>query len=115
MSARRVYRAGESNRKDYCRACKTDRLHTVIVVGEGGIPLRVSCGIPRKPAQLSGRTEGRGADGFGLAAFRARAFPPGAFLRRRAAASGSDPTRPASHRQRTRKDGLTCGTFKHEH
>ncbi|RPH55411.1 MAG: hypothetical protein EHM89_17180 [Acidobacteria bacterium] len=43
MSARRAYRAGESI-EDYCRACKTDRLHTVIVVGEGGIPLRVSCG-----------------------------------------------------------------------
>jgi hypothetical protein len=43
MPGPRVYRAGESI-EDFCRACKTDRLHTIIVVGEGGIPLRVSCG-----------------------------------------------------------------------
>ena len=38
----RVYRAGESV-EDYCRACKVDRLHTVIVVDGGGRPLRVMC------------------------------------------------------------------------
>ena len=43
MSAHRAYRAGESI-EDFCRVCKTDRLHTVIVVGEGGAPLRVVCG-----------------------------------------------------------------------
>ena len=39
-----VYRAGQSL-EDYCRACKTDRLHTVIVVDEAGQPLRVACGF----------------------------------------------------------------------
>jgi hypothetical protein len=39
----RRYRAGESL-EDYCRACKTDRLHTVIVTDAGGAPLRVACG-----------------------------------------------------------------------
>ncbi|MGH9146670.1 MAG: hypothetical protein ACRD1Q_08175 [Vicinamibacterales bacterium] len=43
MSAPRAYRAGESI-EDFCRVCKTDRLHTVIVVGQGGMPLRVACG-----------------------------------------------------------------------
>jgi hypothetical protein len=37
-----TYRAGESI-EDFCRACKTDRTHTVIVVDAGGRPIRVSC------------------------------------------------------------------------
>jgi hypothetical protein len=43
MSQPRTYRAGESL-EDFCRACKSDRLHTVIVVDAGGRPIRVSCG-----------------------------------------------------------------------
>ena len=43
MPAPRAYRAGESI-EDFCRVCKTDRLHTVIVVDNGGVPLRVTCG-----------------------------------------------------------------------
>jgi hypothetical protein len=39
----RRWRAGESI-DDYCRACKTDRSHTVIVVDGSGHPLRVQCG-----------------------------------------------------------------------
>jgi hypothetical protein len=42
MSTERRYRAGESI-EDLCRACKVDRLHTVIVVDGAGRPLRVSC------------------------------------------------------------------------
>jgi hypothetical protein len=38
----RSYRAGESL-EDYCRACKTDRLHTVIVADASGRPIRVTC------------------------------------------------------------------------
>ena len=38
----RTFRAGETL-EDYCRACKTDRLHTVIVVDGTGRPIRVSC------------------------------------------------------------------------
>jgi hypothetical protein len=37
------YRAGESL-EDFCRACKTDRLHTVIVSDADGRPARVACG-----------------------------------------------------------------------
>jgi len=38
----RTYRAGEEV-EDFCRACKTDRLHTIIVVDGTGWPLRVQC------------------------------------------------------------------------
>jgi hypothetical protein len=41
--AERRYRAGDSI-EDQCRACKLDRMHTVVASGEDGRPLRVSCG-----------------------------------------------------------------------
>jgi len=44
MSPPRPYRAGESI-EDYCRACKTDRMHTVVVVDGEGVPIRVDCGF----------------------------------------------------------------------
>src|SRR5438552_13131468 len=39
----RRYRAGESL-EDFCRVCKTDRLHTVIAADDEGRPIRVACG-----------------------------------------------------------------------
>jgi len=39
----RRYRAGDSI-EDICRACKLDRMHTVVVSDQDGRPLRVSCG-----------------------------------------------------------------------
>src|SRR6267378_2030491 len=42
MSPDRTYRAGGSI-EDYCRACKIDRIHTVIVVDGEGRPVRVAC------------------------------------------------------------------------
>ena len=39
----RRYRAGESL-EDFCRACKTDRMHTVIAADGEGQPIRVACG-----------------------------------------------------------------------
>ena len=44
MSPPRTYRAGESI-EDFCRACKSDRMHTVIVVDGNGRPIRVDCGF----------------------------------------------------------------------
>jgi hypothetical protein len=41
--AARPYRAGDSI-EDVCRACKLDRMHTVIVADSDGRPIRVSCG-----------------------------------------------------------------------
>ena len=43
MPAPRAYRAGEAV-EDLCRACKADRMHTVIVVDGDGRPIRVACG-----------------------------------------------------------------------
>src|SRR5438477_1343621 len=40
----RRYRAGESL-EDFCRACKTDRMHTVVAADAAGRPIRVSCGF----------------------------------------------------------------------
>jgi hypothetical protein len=37
-----MYRAGDEL-EDFCRACKIDRLHTVIVVDQTGQPMRVQC------------------------------------------------------------------------
>ena len=42
MADDRTYRAGASI-EDYCRACKIDRIHTVIVVDGDGRPVRVAC------------------------------------------------------------------------
>src|SRR5262245_16596810 len=42
MSDSRAYRAGDTI-EDYCRACKLDRSHTVIVADASGRPLRVDC------------------------------------------------------------------------
>src|SRR5262245_3054644 len=46
MNTTRRYKAGESL-EDYCRACKNDRMHTVIAADSDGRPLRVSCGYCR--------------------------------------------------------------------
>ena len=43
MASRR-YRAGESL-EDFCRACKTDRMHTVVAADPDGHPIRVVCGF----------------------------------------------------------------------
>lgn len=58
MASARTYRVGESL-EDFCRACGTDRLHTVAVVDGAGAPARVACdycrsehnyrGGPRRP------------------------------------------------------------------
>jgi len=53
MSADRVYRAGESI-EDFCRACKTDRMHTVIAADANGRPIRVSCGYCRSEHNYRG-------------------------------------------------------------
>ena len=46
MTVMRTYRAGSAI-EDYCRACKADRMHTVIAADGAGTPLRVTCGFCR--------------------------------------------------------------------
>lgn len=46
-------RAGDSV-EDFCRVCKTDRMHTVIAADEEGRPLRVVCGYCGSEHQYRG-------------------------------------------------------------
>lgn len=49
----RRYRAGDSV-EDLCRACKLDRIHTVMVVDQDGRPLRVVCDYCRSEHNFRG-------------------------------------------------------------
>lgn len=49
----RRYRAGESI-EDYCRACKTDRMHTVVAADPDGVPIRVLCDYCRSEHNFRG-------------------------------------------------------------
>jgi hypothetical protein len=49
----RTARAGSAI-EDYCRACKTDRIHIVIAADPEGQPLRVSCGFCRSEHNYRG-------------------------------------------------------------
>ncbi len=53
MPSSRSYRAGASI-EDYCRACKTDRLHTVMAADPTGRPIRVVCGYCRSEHNYRG-------------------------------------------------------------
>ena len=53
MAMMRAFRAGESI-EDYCRACKLDRMHTIVVVDAGGQPVRVTCGYCRSEHNYRG-------------------------------------------------------------
>jgi hypothetical protein len=53
MSAARTYQAGEAI-EDYCRACKTDRMHTVVAVDADRRPVRVMCGYCRSEHNYRG-------------------------------------------------------------
>ena len=53
MTIIRTARAGSAI-EDYCRACKTDRVHTVIAADPEGQPLRVSCGFCRSEHNYRG-------------------------------------------------------------
>jgi hypothetical protein len=49
----KTYRAGEAI-EDYCRQCKTDRIHTVIAADHVGVPIRVQCGFCRSEHNYRG-------------------------------------------------------------
>ena len=53
MPLQRTYRAGAPI-EDYCRACKTDRMHTVIAVDGAGSPVRVACDYCRSEHNYRG-------------------------------------------------------------
>lgn len=49
----RAYRAGDAL-EDYCRACKMDRMHTVVAADPAGQPIRVVCGYCRSEHNYRG-------------------------------------------------------------
>jgi hypothetical protein len=67
----RVHRSGGSI-EDFCRACKTDRAHTIVVVDDRGRPLRVTCDYCQSQHNYRGGPR-IGADAPGSAAHRAPA------------------------------------------
>ena len=88
--AQRTYRAGESL-EDFCRACKTDRMHTVVAADPNGVPLRVVCGYCHSEHNYRGGP-------------RIVADPPadpGQTVRREVVRSSRDPFPIVSDRERT--------------
>jgi hypothetical protein len=78
----RRYRAGESV-EDYCRACKTDRTHTVVAADAEGRPIRVICGYCRSEHNYRGgpRIDSSGLpapsrEPFSIVSVRERSAPP---------------------------------------
>ena len=76
MAIVRTARAGSAI-EDYCRACKADRMHTVIAADPQGIPLRVSCGYCRSEHNYRGgpRTDPSGSPASEHAPIPAPALP----------------------------------------
>ncbi len=90
MAVEHTYRAGGSV-EDYCRACRIDRLHTIIAVDAAGQPLRVACG------QCDSEHNYRGGPRMAVAGAAAPA-PSGA---PRSARTSTDPFPIVSDRERT--------------
>ncbi len=92
MAEPREYHAGESL-EDFCRACKTDRMHTIVAVDLHGTPLRVVCGY------CDSEHHYRGGPRIATGASHPATSP----ARQRAAASavGRDPMPLVSERERT--------------
>jgi len=89
MSADRSYRAGDQI-EDYCRACVTDRLHTVVAADASGHPLRVVCDYCRSEHNYRG--------GPRLAVPGAPTAGPGAREPASKAALDREPRRPSTSR-----------------
>jgi hypothetical protein len=99
----RRYRAGESV-EDFCRVCKTDRMHTVVAADGDGRPIRVDCGYCHSEHNY------RGGARIGLPSGSDRpSLPPDARVdtrstglsRPRRAPSGKEPFPIVSERERT--------------
>jgi hypothetical protein len=89
MPREQTYRAGTSI-EDFCRACKTDRIHTVVAADSEGQPVRVACDWCRSEHNYRG--------GPRVAAFGATAAPAASTTRARA--GGAEPFPIVSDRER---------------
>jgi hypothetical protein len=88
MPRDQTYRAGTSI-EDYCRACKTDREHTVIAADADGRPIRVACDWCRSEHNF------RGGGRVAIAG-----VPPATTSSARPRAAGADPFPIVSDRER---------------
>jgi hypothetical protein len=88
-------RAGDSI-EDFCRACKLDRMHTVIAADPNGVPIRVACGYCSSEHNYRGGP--RTATTFGSVDVAAREPRTGAARQNRAAVK--DPFPIVSERER---------------
>jgi hypothetical protein len=88
MPRDQTYRAGTSI-EDYCRACKTDRQHTVIAADADGRPIRVACDWCRSEHNF------RGGGRVAIAG-----VPPATTSSARPRAAGADPFPIVSDRER---------------
>jgi hypothetical protein len=102
----RRYRAGESV-EDFCRVCKTDRMHTVVAADGDGRPIRVDCGYCHSEHNYRGGARiglPGGSGGVERSALHpdARVDTGGTGLSRpRRVASGKEPFPIVSERERT--------------
>lgn len=95
MAIIRTARAGSAI-EDYCRACKSDRMHTVIAADTAGQPLRVSCGYCRSEHNYRG---GPRIEPSGPTAASASPARPARAVQPRASATGGFPI--VSERERS--------------
>src|SRR5262249_33290458 len=105
----RRYRAGETL-EDFCRACKTDRMHTVIAADSDGRPIRVACGFCHGEHTYGGGPGVRGAEAGRVGGSTAGAPPsrwtaagqsPAAAVARSRVPSDKEPFPIVSERERT--------------
>ena len=102
--ADRRYRAGDSV-EDICRACKLDRMHTVVVADADGRPIRVSCGYcdsehNYRGGPASARVEPRASSGGQAGAPRSESSAQARPRPARDAKSARDPFPLVSDRER---------------
>ena len=91
----KAYRAGETV-EDLCRACKIDRVHTVIVVDGDGRPLRVQCDFCGSQHNFRGTADSSSARP--VAAISGRACP---------VTAGISPARPTMTERERLSDPVT--------
>jgi hypothetical protein len=104
----KTYRAGESI-EDFCRVCKTDRMHTVVAADSDGRPIRVDCGYCHSEHNYRGgpRVE---ASGGAPSAPAARSRSSGAYAATSPARIERDRFPIVSDRERTAPPMTATGT-----
>jgi hypothetical protein len=103
----KAFRAGESI-EDFCRVCKTDRMHTVVAADSDGRPIRVDCGYCHSEHNYRGgpRVDPSGAQ----ATPAARSRPAGAYAATAPRSAERDPFPIVSDRERTAPPMTAPGT-----